>query len=52
VLETAYRMGYFEYPRSANATEVAEALGVGLSTLAERLAAAQGRLLDELLADR
>lgn len=51
VLRTAYRMGYFEYPRSANATEVADALDIGLSTLAEHLAAAQGKLLDELLAD-
>jgi len=50
VLRTAYRMGYFEYPRSANATEVAEELGVGLSTLAEHLAAAQEKLVDELLA--
>ncbi|MEF8843240.1 MAG: helix-turn-helix domain-containing protein [Haloarculaceae archaeon] len=49
VLRTAYRMGYFEYPRSANATEVAETLGIGLSTLAEHLAAAQAKLLDELL---
>jgi len=49
VLRTAYRMGYFEYPRSANATEVAEALGIGLSTLAEHLAAAQEKLLEELL---
>lgn len=51
VLRTAYRMGYFEYPRSANATEVADALDIGLSTLAEHLAAAQGKLLDELLVD-
>jgi predicted DNA binding protein len=50
VLRTAYRMGYFEYPRSANATEVAEELGIGLSTLAEHLAAAQSKLLEELLA--
>ena len=51
VLRTAYRMGYFEYPRSANATEVAEELGIGVSTLAEHLAAAQEKLLEELLAD-
>jgi predicted DNA binding protein len=50
VLETAHAMGYFEYPRSANATEVAEELGIGLSTFAEHLAAAQEKLLDELLA--
>jgi hypothetical protein len=50
VLATAYEMGYFEYPREANATEVAEALDVGLSTFAEHLAAAQGKLLTETLA--
>jgi predicted DNA binding protein len=51
VLGTAYEMGYFEYPRSANATEVADELGIGLSTLAEHLAAAQEKLLAELLVD-
>ncbi|WP_438271175.1 helix-turn-helix domain-containing protein [Salinirubellus salinus] len=50
VLATAYELGYFEYPREANATEVAEALDVGLSTFAEHLAAAQGKLLSETLA--
>jgi hypothetical protein len=49
VLTTAYEMGYFEYPRGANATEVAEALGISPSTLAEHLAAAQGKLLEDLL---
>lgn len=49
VLETAFEMGYFEYPRSANATEVAEALGIGASTFAEHLAAAQRKLLEGLL---
>jgi predicted DNA binding protein len=50
VLGTAYEMGYFEYPREANATAVAEELDIGLSALAEHLAAAQGKLLSELLA--
>ncbi len=49
VLRTAYDMGYFEYPRESNATEVAGELGISPSTLAEHLAAAQGKLLDELL---
>lgn len=48
VLRTAHEMGYFEYPRDANATEVAEALDIGISTFAEHLAAAQGKLLDEV----
>lgn len=49
VLETAFGMGYFEYPRSSNATEVAETLGIGTSTFTEHLAAAQRKLLGELL---
>jgi hypothetical protein len=49
VLATAYEMGYFEYPRDANAGDVASALGIEPSTLAEHLAAAQSKLLEELL---
>jgi predicted DNA binding protein len=49
VLGTAYEMGYFEYPREANATAVADALDIGVSTFAEHLAAAQRVLLDDLL---
>lgn len=51
VLETAYRMGYFSYPRDANATDVAEELGIDASTFTEHLAAAQSKLMDELLAE-
>lgn len=49
VLETAHAMGHFQYPREANATEVAEALGICPSTFAEHLAAAQAKLLGDLL---
>ncbi len=49
VLRTAYGMGYFSYPRKANATEVAAELDISPSTLAEHLAAAQGKLLEDLL---
>lgn len=49
VLETAHRMGYFEYPRDANATEVAGELGIEPSTFSEHLAAAQRKLMAELL---
>lgn len=49
VLETAYDLGYFEYPREANAQAVAEALDISPSTLTEHLAAAQSKLLGELL---
>ena len=49
VVRTAHRMGYFEYPREANAQTVAAELGIEPSTFAEHLAAAQSTLLDELL---
>lgn len=49
VLATALEMGYFEYPREANASEVAAALGISASTFTEHLNAAQSKLLAELL---
>jgi len=49
VVSTAYEMGYFDYPREANATEVAAALGIKPSTFSEHLAVAQSKLLGELL---
>lgn len=51
VLATAHEMGYFEYPRDANAEAVADELDIQPSTFAEHLAAAQRKLLDELLVD-
>ncbi|MFB6281019.1 MAG: helix-turn-helix domain-containing protein [Haloferacaceae archaeon] len=51
VLRTAHGMGYFEYPRRASAEAVAAELDIAPSTFAEHLAAAQGRLLDDLLSD-
>lgn len=50
VLDTAHEMGYFEYPRDSNASEVAEQLDIEPSTFTEHLNAAQSKLLDELLA--
>jgi len=50
VLETAHELGYFEYPKGANASEVAEELGISVSTLAEHLAAAQTKVLGDVLA--
>lgn len=50
VVETAVEMGYFEYPRESNATEVATALDIQPSTFTEHLTAAQGKLLHELVA--
>jgi hypothetical protein len=49
VLETAYAMGYFERPRAANASEVADELGISGSTLAEHLRAAQRKVFQDLL---
>jgi hypothetical protein len=49
VLRTAHEMGYFGYPREANATAVADALDVGVSTFTEHLAAAQRTVFDDLL---
>lgn len=49
VLETAHDMGYFEYPRTANATEIAEELDIARSTFIEHLSVAQAKLFDQLL---
>ncbi|MFC7138347.1 helix-turn-helix domain-containing protein [Halosimplex aquaticum] len=49
VLRTAYEMGYFEQPRGANATEIADELGVSPSTVTEHLLAAQSKLLQDVL---
>lgn len=49
VLETAYEMGYFERPKQANATEIAEHLGIAQSTFTEHLMSAQRKLLDDTL---
>lgn len=49
VLETAHRMGYFIYPKEANAGEVANELGISTSTFTEHLAAAQRKILNEVL---
>ncbi|MFD1598268.1 helix-turn-helix domain-containing protein [Halobellus rarus] len=49
VLETAHEMGYFEYPKRANAGDVADELGVDDSTFVEHLSAAQGKLLSSIL---
>jgi len=51
VLRTAYEMGYFEHPRSANACAVAEALGISPSTFSEHLAASLRKALPFLLSE-
>lgn len=49
VLRTAHEMGYFERPRRANAGDVAQRLDIDPSTFSEHLAAAQGKLFEEVL---
>lgn len=49
VLETAHEMGYFEHPKGANAQEVAAALDITSATFRAHVAAAQSKLLDEIL---
>jgi len=51
VLETAYEEGYFEHPKEANASELADRLSISLSTFTEHLAIAQSKLLDSLVDD-
>lgn len=52
VLRRAHQLGYFEYPKGANAGEVAEDLGIARSTFSEHLSAAQTKLLDAVLDGR
>lgn len=49
VVTTAREMGYFDHPRRANATEVADALDIDRSTFREHLSAATGKVFDDLL---
>ncbi|MFC7076283.1 helix-turn-helix domain-containing protein [Haloarcula halophila] len=49
VLERAHEMGYFEHPRTANAGEVADDLGITTATFTEHLAAAQRKVFGDLL---
>lgn len=49
VLKTAYEMGYFERPRRTNATGIAAELDINPSTFREHLAAAETKILRDLL---
>ncbi|AFZ71668.1 helix-turn-helix domain-containing protein [Natronobacterium gregoryi] len=51
VLETAHELGYFEYPRGSNATEVADAIGIAPSTFTEHLTTAQSKIMDVLVGE-
>lgn len=48
VIETAFEMGYFERPKRANGAEVADELGISLSTFAEHVSVAQSKILDSV----
>lgn len=48
VLEKAYELGYFNMPRNASASDVAEELGLSLSTVTEHLHRAEHNLLSKL----
>ena len=49
-LRTAYELGYFEVPRAADASAVADALGVSKSAFLERLRRGQAALYRKLFA--
>ena len=49
VLQTAHEMGYYEVPRQVSTTDIAEALAVDPSTVAEHLQRAERNLMDEIL---
>ena len=49
VLQLAYERGYFERPKGANATEIAEELNISQSTFTEHLVAAQRKLFADIL---
>lgn len=48
VVEAAYQMGYFSYPRGANATEVASSLDISSSTCIEHINAAQSKIFNDI----
>lgn len=52
VLLTAHEMGYFDYPKRANAGEVADALDINPTTFSEHLSAAQRKLFDAIVSDK
>jgi len=49
VLRTAHAMGYFEHPKGANASEVADSLDICRATLTEHLSAALRKVTDRVV---
>ncbi|MFB6104209.1 MAG: helix-turn-helix domain-containing protein [Halobacteriaceae archaeon] len=50
IVETAYGLGYYEIPRAATTDEVADAVGVTPSTVAEHLQRAERNLISHIVA--
>lgn len=50
VLDRAYEMGYFDFPKGANAGDVAEDLDIARSTFSEHLAAALRKIVGSAVA--
>ncbi|MGI0132471.1 MAG: helix-turn-helix domain-containing protein [Thermoplasmata archaeon] len=48
-LETAYRLGFYAFPRRTNLSEISRILGVSRSTTAELLRRAESKMLSEQL---
>jgi predicted DNA binding protein len=49
VIETAYRCGYFDSPRDASGTDIAEMFGFSNPTFHEHVREAERKLFDALL---
>ncbi len=49
MLLTAYEMGYYSYPRKASLKDLAEALGLSVSTVAERLRKAEIKVMERFV---
>ena len=48
-LKTAYKMGFFNWPRSSTATQIAERLGVTSATFTQHLRTAERKFFDAVL---
>ena len=49
ILLIAYELGYYNYPRRANLRDIAEATGLSVSTVAERLRKAEAKIIGRLV---
>lgn len=51
LIKAAHEAGYYDSPRTATLTEVAEVAGIAKSTCSETLQRAEGKIIGEFLAD-